>query len=903
MKKSLFIIFLLIALHCHGIRVGSLEYNIYDYDRYGIGMAEVSAASTDISGDITIPGGVSANGVQFNVTHIAKNGFEECRSLTSITLPPTITSIGNHAFYNCRSLETVSFDKNHESLTIGDAAFGICYSLKSIELPNNTTSIGKFAFTGCLLLTDISLPSSLKEIHESAFVECSGLKNVYLSSISDWCNVAIDDLEASPFSQNDNSKIIINGKTIEKLEIPSSVVAIKDYAFAGNKNIKEVVLNKELETIGWYAFRFADNISQIISYPSIPPAAGVLAFDGVNKDIPVIVPASSLDAYKQSSEWSKFTNFLGLQTETSDRFTIDGVIYSTTGMEPNTCAVIGSNKKNIVIPSRVKFNNINYSVKEIADNAFENSGLESIEFEGGTLTKIGKRAFANSEIFKITIPYGTETIGDEAFAECSGLWTVELPVGILRSIGNGAFNLCPYLQSISIPGSVTFLGKDAFRECTNLSEVTIANGLTTIRENTFLKTKIKKLIVPESVSTIGANAFFMCQDLEGIAFLSPDLYLMQGAFWWCSNLKEVCILADQLPSLSTNLDPFDKSGIKIYVNEPLFETLESDNVWKKQNIILREIVFTESKYQLIVGSVYGFGYEVHDSSLISNKVDFSSSNTGIFTYTDSYDAGGSFNLPGNYIVGKSAGSATLYARSSSGLTAECPVEVYNKPSDMYIMFTENVISVGDTTVLTILTIPTDALVTPTWTSDNPSVVEIKTVNDNGVSVVIEGVGLGEATITARDNDFNISGRLKVTVVPRAETLTLDPSQWSGNVGESFTIVATITPENAINKPLEWSSSNESVATVDNEGRVSILLEGTCVITAKTTDGSNLSAECTINSTSGIDAVTVNANSWYEIYNLQGILVKKVPNDKDLNGLVPGIYIMRKGESCKKIIIN
>ncbi|MDE7108724.1 MAG: leucine-rich repeat domain-containing protein, partial [Muribaculaceae bacterium] len=114
MKKSLFIIFLLIALHCHGIRVGSLEYNIYDYDRYGIGMAEVSAVNTAISGDITIPGGISTNGVQFNVTRIAKNGFEECRSLTSITLPPTITSIENRAFYNCRSLDKISFDMNHE---------------------------------------------------------------------------------------------------------------------------------------------------------------------------------------------------------------------------------------------------------------------------------------------------------------------------------------------------------------------------------------------------------------------------------------------------------------------------------------------------------------------------------------------------------------------------------------------------------------------------------------------------------------------------------------------------------------------------------------------------------------------------------------------------------------------
>ncbi|MCM1076581.1 MAG: leucine-rich repeat protein [Bacteroides sp.] len=861
MKKcAVFSLFLCLFLHCYGIKLGSLEYNIYGYDQFGFGLAEVSAGDTNISGNITIPGGVSANGVQFNVVRVADDGFKGCQQLTSITLPPTVTSIGKNAFYLCTSLIKVTFSSAHDSMVIGEQAFAQCRSLPSIELPNNTTIIDKYAFSQCSNLSKISLPTTLQSIKGYAFTGCNNLSQVMLSSIADWCSVNIENFEASPFSHNSNSQIIVDGWTIENLDIPTSVKKIGNYVFAGNALIKEIVLHKEIQSIGYGAFQYASNVKKIVSEALVPPTVGGYAFDGVNKGIPVHVAEESIADYQNSSEWKKFTNYIPIYTETSDRFIVDDVVYSTIGMPANTCAVIGSTSNSIVIHSRVEFDNINYYVKEIADKAFENTKLQSVVIEGTALTKIGRRAFANTEITEIKIPYGTEEIADEAFDNCLYLQGVDLPTGILNSIGNSAFNHCISLKSISLPKSLTFLGAEAFRECTNLADVTFSTGLSTIREKAFMGTKVNKLILPESVSTIGANAFLMCENLEKVLILSPNLYLMEGSFWWCSKLKEVCILANQLASIKTNKDPFNKKGIDIYVNNDLYDVLTNNDIWKSQNIIKREITFPYQKYQLTLDCVYGFGYEIHDSSMLSRKVSFSSSNPRIFTYTDSYDTGGSFNIPGNFIIGKNIGSATLLATASYGLTGECPVEVYNRLSDFTISSSGNgAICIGDTVVLKANPSPADALLIPTWTSENPSVIRVKTVIDNGLSVVLEAVGVGETTIIATDKNFNITHKYDISVVPRMETLNLEPRQWNCMRGDTIQLKAVITPENAMVESLKWYSNNEAVAIVNSEGVVTAINIGQSIITVSCGD---LSATCVITvMPTTVSSISIDKNEW------------------------------------------
>ena len=115
-----------------------------------------------------------------SVTSIGTEAFRSCSSLTTISLPDSLTSIGSSAFQNCASLTSISLP---DSLTsIGGWAFQYCTSLTTIKLPNSLTSIGSAAFGYCTSLTTIKLPNSLTSIGSAAFGGCSSLENVTIEN-------------------------------------------------------------------------------------------------------------------------------------------------------------------------------------------------------------------------------------------------------------------------------------------------------------------------------------------------------------------------------------------------------------------------------------------------------------------------------------------------------------------------------------------------------------------------------------------------------------------------------------------------------------------------------------------------------------------------------------------------
>lgn len=241
--------------------------------------------------------------------------------------------------------------------------------------------------------------------------------------------------------------------------------------------------------------------------------------------------------------------------------------------DPNTSLINGNYNGDVVIPEKISFNGVEYSVTSIGENAFASCfKLTSIAIPK-FLTNIGAGAFHNCYNLKnITIPNTVTSIGNSVFAGCSSLSNIIIPNSV-TSIGNEAFFACTSLSSITIPNSVTSIGYSAFQSCLNLTSVTIPSTVTNIGNSAFFQctsltnitiphlvtsisecmfsycTNLVSVTIPNSVTSIGNSAFSGCSNLTNITI--PNLVKNIGyeTFYRCYKLTEVYCLAEQVPSI------------------------------------------------------------------------------------------------------------------------------------------------------------------------------------------------------------------------------------------------------------------------------------------------------------------------------------------------------------------
>ena len=206
------------------------------------------------------------------------------------------------------------------------------------------------------------------------------------------------------------------------------------------------------------------------------------------------------------------------------------------------------------------------------------------------------------------------------------------------------------------------------------------------------------------------------------------------------------------------------------------------------------------------------------------------------------------------VTGVKAGEATITVTTEDGgKTATCKVTVKAAAVAVTgVTLNKATLSLiaGASETLTATVAPADATNKKvTWKSSNAAVAS---VDANGK---VTGVKAGEATITVTTEDGGKTATCKVTVKPNlVSEITL--AALAIYVGESKAITATVKPDDATNKALTWTSSDETVATVDNTGKVTGKKIGTATITATARDGSGVSGSCTVTVLSTVKKVTV-----------------------------------------------
>jgi hypothetical protein len=278
-----------------------------------------------------------------SVTSIGRGAFSGCTGLTSVEIPNSVTSIGNYAFNGCTGLTSITIPNSVTS--VGEGTFYNCTGLTSITIGNGVTSVGKEAFKGCDnietadissqaafnaitfndKLTSIILGDGVTSIAWNAFDAYTGLTSINVAE--DNSNYA--SIDGFLYSKDKNTLIkcprgktgsatILNSVTeigwdafldcteLTSVTIPNSVTSIGSWAFDGCTGLTSITIPNSVTSIGHDAFYGCTGLTSMTVEATNPPSASYSMVSNYN--IPLNVPAGSVDAYKTADEWKKFTN-------------------------------------------------------------------------------------------------------------------------------------------------------------------------------------------------------------------------------------------------------------------------------------------------------------------------------------------------------------------------------------------------------------------------------------------------------------------------------------------------------------------------------------------------------------------------------------------------------------------
>lgn len=407
-------------------------------------------------------------------------------------IPSTVTAIGDGAFYSCTELTGIYIPNSVTE--IGIESFCRCTSLMGVNIPNSVRSIGYQAFYGCTSLTGIHLPASVRGIGSSAFEYCPSLVSMIVAP------------ENPRFDSRDdcNAIIVTDGSTLlagcRNTVIPSTVLAIDDYAFSGCTTLSDIEIPASVTTVGDFAFRDCSALRRVV-IPEGVVSIGSSAFfecSSLNRvDIPASVESIGGFAFEKCPVLTAITVADGNPTYDS-RDSCNAIIETATGKLLAGCM-------NTVIPP---------TVTAISDNAFSGSYLLTRVNVPNSVTAIGDYAFAGcTSLSSINIPSSVIAIGDAAFSGCSALTALNIPNSVV-SIGQAAFGGCQSLEHITLPKSVTSIGDYEFFGCTMLKDFNIPGAVTSIGQSAFRGClSLTSVTIPKSVNVIGSSAFRECPSL------------------------------------------------------------------------------------------------------------------------------------------------------------------------------------------------------------------------------------------------------------------------------------------------------------------------------------------------------------------------------------------------------
>ena len=469
-----------------------------------------------------------------NVEIIESSAFANMYAYVNIICPKTLKTIEEGAFRNASGL--LSVQMNEGLTTLGNWAFQDCKNLTSVYIPTTLNSLPNYAFAGCTSLPDVSIPAA-KVINEFAFFGCTNL-------------VAVHGETATPCpAQTIKTSAFQNCSNLQSANF-DRVISIGLKAFQNCTKLDVIVLPATLTSIDEYAFSNT-GLKVVNNENPSPQTIKANVFEGVNLSKCILyVPEGTKAAYKAADVWNKFGYILEpgeqVPTEVQEDLiepvkpiyegvaTINGIMYRLNA--DLTASVMHDNSYKsfsgkITIPSKVNYEDYEYVVTAIDDNAFQYCNKITDVVLPNNLTSLGKGAFRNATALQtIALPSSLQEIGEQCFYECESLGSVSLP-NSLKELGTETFFRCFALESVSLPAGIETIGKWCFAHCKVMTSLTLPESLKEIGEAAFYNCRaLKDVILPASLEHIGKFALYSCEIDNVIALSETPATAHEEAF-------------------------------------------------------------------------------------------------------------------------------------------------------------------------------------------------------------------------------------------------------------------------------------------------------------------------------------------------------------------------------------
>lgn len=862
---------------------------------------------------VTLPDSISEIGFQ---------AFQKCTGLSEITLPSGLTKIGESAFEGS-ALQKVDFSKCTALTTIGEKSFKRC-SISSIEIPDTVplTTVEAYAFDLCASLQSVYLPKSVKTIQICAFANCPKLQTfsvptcckihwkAFCTSDSGSAESSVQNLDLRLRPENNGEFIIPVGQE-KSLPIYTGESFMVDTPASGNYTISNVSISDSSAVSRSSTTEIAASTKSSVKIPGVN-------LKGEKKASNVTVTVTlNMEFYTYNKTPNKTMTITPSVTYnvtvkdlscTSIEVDSDYYISKYAGDSPKVA------EKSITITPVFKSGNETIIPNDVSwEYGNSKATITVAEDKLSARIQMPKSSAAAFEEIPITIKAGNQTkvvtvhvvtpITSLTFASK----TINLP--LVSGGSAGSITIAPskvgyrdaaqpikdrlYFESDNdrvikvidnkndsctvtalAEGTATITARSiAMRNVTNpsyLSKVTAKITVTVtdsgtrveLRDSGTGKTIANTITFDASkgqatqtypyvfVNSSGTETSVSGNDLEvtvansAVATVTPN-----------TSAKTIAIKSLKYGTTTVTIAPKGKSENAVSYTISVPSNIKTIN---SVDSITGNAGTTQTVFKSAVNS---FGVKSTDAT--PAKIKAISGNTVKFTSTNanvaSIDANGTVSL-------KAKGSATVKMSVYASASATTPlleksVNVTVKQPVTGITITSangsKTVDTGDTLQLTANVSPSNASDTSvTWSSNSTGIAKVSTTG------LVTGVAAGTAVITAKANDgSNKSATFTVTVtkkVIKVTKISLSASTLLTKVGRTEKITATVTPTNADNREVTWSSSAPTVASVDQSGNIIAKSVGNATITVTAKDGSGVTATCWVNVTDiKVTGITLN----------------------------------------------